>query len=281
MKTTHSLLLTLICSLFMFTNAYAGDSGLINFNLGKSPVSDSPVQPVSLFGCNETINTNVFWDTNNQIVGDIPYGKRRSKKSDKEYFVSKYYIASPPASRHQQKSNSKKSNSKNSKQKPPYIGLVTPDRFTFHGKKPAQIVYFDYRILKPTELKFVSIDYHHKNNAKNTCASLGVDSIPVNTQCSDFPWRNGALGASGIGDITKQSNRVFLPLIGEGKEKKPLNCTVSILDDIMLDHDVYFLDKDKRQVRTQSLTEHYINNQDMTLVCYRRDKKDIPIGCRP
>lgn len=266
--------LSIVSALLIFqlssVSTYAQGTGLVNFNLDKSPVANSPVQPVMIFGCNQTINTNLFWDTNNQIVGDIPYGHQQSD-SKKNYFISKYYIASPPVYRHS-------SNSKPSKQKPPYIGLVTPDNFTFTGEKPAQIVYFDYRVLKPTNLTFVEMDYHHKNENNQTCAKLGVDSIPVNTQCSDFPWRNGALGASGIGDITRESSKVFLPLVGE--KNKPLNCTVTILDDIMLDHDVYFLDKDNKTVRTQSLTEYHQKNEGMKMVCYERAKTDIPINCR-
>lgn len=246
----------------------AADSGIVNFNLGRSPIEDSPVQPVTLYGCNKVVNSNLFWNTDNQIVGHIPYGKYVSK-SKKPYYVSKYYIASPPAFRKGEKSNSKKQQ--------PYIGLVTPDSFTFHGEKPAQIVYFDYRILNPTYLTFVSVDYQHNNDKGETCEDLGVDLIPVNTTCADFPWRNGALGASGIGEITQKNNDIFLPLRKKGS--LPLQCDVTILDDILLDFEIFFMSKNSGKTKTVSLTEYHKRNKELKLLCFPRGKNNIPSGC--
>lgn len=269
LKTLVSTLLAISSVLFSTTSIADSSNGIINFNLGQSPVSDSPVQPVSLFGCNTVVNSDLFWGSENQVVGDIPYGPHTSE-SGKDYIVSKYYIASPPAFRKGSKPNSKKQQ--------PFIGLVTPDRFSFTGKKPAQIVYFNYRILKPTYLTFVTMDYHHQNTEGDTCKSLGADLIPVNTQCSDFPWRNGAQGASGIGDMTQKNNLVFLPLVGH--QQKPLQCDVTIIDDIILDYDIYFEKSDGSKSKTASLTKYHNADKAMKLICYKRAENDIPIGCR-
>ncbi|GAB4198186.1 MAG: hypothetical protein Tsb002_32930 [Wenzhouxiangellaceae bacterium] len=259
-----------IMLLSIITTAASAETGLVNFNLGKSPVADSPVQPVTLYGCNQTVESELFWGTDNQIVGDIPYGNHVSE-SGKAYHISKYYIVSPPAFR--------KAPEQGKAQKPPYIGLVTPDNFSFQGKQPAQIVYFDYRILKPTYLTYVTVDYNHKNDRGESCADLGVNLIPVNTQCHDFPWRNGAKGASGIGETTQSSNRIFLPLLKP--ESDPLQCDVTILNDILLDHEVFFVDHNKQQTTTVSLTEHHNNKQAIKLACYRRPANEAPAGCCP
>jgi len=139
-------------------------------------------------------------------------------------------------------------------------------------------VYFDYRILKPTYLKFIAADYSYTHPEGKSCKSLGVDAIPLNIQCSDFPWRNGALGASGIANITRENNKVFLPLLE--KDSKPLQCSVSILDDIILDHDIYFSGNDNKKTKTINLTEYHHKSAQMKLMCFKRQPNDIPSGCK-
>lgn len=257
-------------SFLLITIANAANTGVVSFNLGQSPVSDSPVQPVTLYGCNKTVNTDLFWDAENQVVGNLPYGWHQSE-SGKRYYVSQYYMASPPVFRKELKSDSTK--------KPPYIGLVTPDTFVFKGEKPAQIVYFDYRILEPTYLTYVPVDYRYKNENGDSCTSLGVDLIPINTQCENFPWRNGSLGAAGIGDITEKSHRIFLPLKGE--EEKALQCKATVLDDILLDHEVYFSGEGGEKKKTISLTDYHNRNNTIKLMCFRRPENVKPSGCLP
>ena len=268
-KIAFSLTLLIAC-VVSTTSAENDHKGIVSFNLGESPVSNSPVQPVTLYGCNQRVDSNLFWGAENQVVGNIPYGNYTSGLG-KDYYVSKYYISSPPVFRKGLKNNSKKQQ--------PFIGLVTPDSFSFTGAKPAQIVYFDYRILESTHLDFISVNYDSKNKGKNSCSTLGVDLIPLNIHCPDFPWRNGGVGASGIGDITQKNNHVFLPLIGD--DKKPLQCNVSILDDIVLHHDIYFLEEDGSKHKTVNLTKHYLNKKDINLVCQTRKKSDTPFGCQP
>lgn len=265
------ILLLLVSNAVSITpSCNAATTGLVNFNLGESPVSDSPIQAVTLYGCNEVIHSDLFWETDNQIIGNIPYGWRESE-SDKPYYISKYYIASPPVFR--------KESAPDAMRQRPYIGLVTPDNFIFNGNKPARIVYFDYRILQPTYLTHVAVDYDGENNDGLSCKDLGVDGIPVNTQCEDFPWRNGAEGAAGIGEVTAQNNRIFLPLAGE--QKTPLQCKVSILDDIILEHDIYFVTSDGKKTKTTDLTLHHNDGKAIKLICYQRPAGNRPPGCSP
>lgn len=245
-------------------NLIASDSGIVNFNLGKSPFAGSPPQPVTLYGCNTVIHSDLFWDSANQVVGGIPYGWQ----SDNSYYVSKYYMSSPPAFSDDQSA-------------PVYLGLVTPDRFTFEGMRPAQIVYFDYYILKPMYYTNIPVDYTHKPKGKKSCAELGVDIIPMNTSCADYPWRNGALGASGVGHManTKEKRNVVLPLLEQGKD--PLQCATAILDDIILNFDISFALPDGTTSKTVNLTDYFAprKNKTLALQCLPR-VEDIPTGCR-
>lgn len=241
-------------------------SGVINFNVGSSPTNYKPPQPVTLFGCNNTtFNTTVNWDTNNQVVVGVPYGFF-SSESGKNYFVSKYYIASPPAYR-----------SATDKQHP-VLGLVTPDRFVFLGKQPAQIVNLDYKILKPVYLHDVPVDFNYEEEGRKSCSKQKVTSIPINTVCKDFPWNIGTEGASGIGQLSSDGGTAFLPLLK--KESEPLNCDVTLLDDVVLDHQVYF-SSGRGLTKTVNLTELYKASQSMKLVCIPRERNDVPAGCAP
>lgn len=239
-------------------------SGFLNFNAGSSPVNSKSLQPVTLFGCNNTVfKTKIEWDARNQVIGDVPYGPHVSK-SGKRYFVSKYYVASPPAFRSV------------TDKEDPYIGLVIPDRFVFRGGRPAQIVNLDYKILKPTFLQDIPVDFNYSKDDIPSCNSQKVTSIPINTVCKDFPWNIGAEGASGIGQLTNDGGTAFLPFLH--KNKDPLNCDVTLLDDVLLDHEAYFL-SNRKLTKTVSLTALYEKSQMMKLVCIPRAPDDIPAGC--
>lgn len=267
--------LTLVMMLLTAMHAVAQSTqkqGWLNVNVGSSPtISDVP-QPVSLYGCNNTVvETQVYWDTQNQIIGAIPYGLRLSE-SGKEYVVSKYYIASPPAWRNKDQTESAAAK----KDAQPFIGLVTPDNFTFNGPKPAQIVDFDYRILMPTYLKNVPVDFNWSEDDILSCAEQGVTSIPINTVCPNFPWRIGAEGASGIGLLNTSGSTAFLPFLKPNSN--PLQCTTTLLRDIMLDHEVFFA-TDEGLVDTIDLTQYHTEQKAMRLVCIPRAEDDIPVGC--
>ena len=252
--------------------------GYVNFNLGSSPVNPSVRQPLTLLGCNTTLTTghtywndtaNLQWGVSNQVLPGVPYGWRNDGLSD--YYVSKYYMASPPVfvdtSNHQDTV---------------YIGLVLPDRFTFFGHTPVQIVHLDYTILERMYLHFIEINYDYFRWTNDfSCTDLGVDTIPMNIQCADFPWdpqglQVGGQGASGIAPVTKSNPAVFLPSAKANSDY--LTCTLTALDDVMLYHEVYF-DTPDGLSKTVSMNAAYEAQGDLNLVCFRR--AEPPAGCLP
>jgi len=264
----HLLWVSIACMLLTApVCAEHGQTGLINVNVGDSPTGYTPPQPVTLFGCNNTVfKSSVSWGTKNQVVGDIPYGHAISD-SGKPYFISQYYVASPPAYR-----------GPDNKQYP-FIGLVTPDRFIFKGERPAQIVDLDYRILRPTYLKDVPVDFNFKYNNK-TCNEQKVTAIPINTECKNFPWNIGALGASGIGQLSHDGGRAFLPFLGDNVD--PLQCNVTLLDDVVLAHEVYFYSAEglTKTINLTALEGASKKGENiMNLVCMPRAADDTPAGC--
>lgn len=240
--------------------------GIVTFNLNASPVEHASTQPVTLYGCNNTvIKTKLFWNAENQVLTNIPYGSYQSD-TGKSYYVAKYYILSPPVTRN------------SPDEKNPYVGLVTPDSFTFEGKKPAQIVNIDFRVFKPTYLHYIPIDFNYMHNGKS-CASQHVDSIPMNMHCKDFPWLNGAYGGSGIEMmINGKAPGAFLPMLEENKY--PLQCKATILDDVMLNTEVFFASPDgKTMTKTINVTKVYEKTDPIKLICIPRAPTDVPAGC--
>ena len=263
MKKALTLLALQIC-LASNLPAQTETTGLLSFNTGRSPVEAPAVQKVSLFGCHYTqVDADLFWDTEGQVVGHIPYGPHQS--DGKRFFLSKYYIASPPVFRHTEGAS-------------PFIGLVIPDRFSFQGPRPAQIVNLDYRILEPTYLHHVAADFDHEVEGLMTCREQGVESIPINTHCPDFPWRNGGLGAAGIGQLTADGGGAFVPSLE--KQGELLNCSVTLLDDVILEAEVFFDSDDSVDTKSMNLTELQKAGESMKLRCLPRQPGDIPAGCR-
>lgn len=259
----HSALF--ILSIFSTLPIYAAtqSSAVINFDLGRSPIANSTMQPVTLFGCNNTVaKTKLFWGVQNQTMTHIPYGNFKSQ-SGKPYTISKYYIVSPEVAYAQS-------------DKPVYIGLVTPDRIIFHGKNPARIVNLDYRILRPVYLQNVPVNFNYQYHGKS-CADQGMTSIPINTHCGNFPWNNGALGASGIGLLSVHPASTAFLLMRK-KNKDPLQCRVTLLDDVVLDHEVFFATKNGKS-KTINLTRLYNESKPMNLICIPRKLADTPAGC--
>lgn len=247
----------------------ADQDGRINFNVNKVPTKTSQPQPVSLFGCNYTrTNISLSWGKDNQVVSRIPYGNQKSA-SGKEYFARKYYMAAPPVP--PKPAPDQKTN----------IGLMTPDRFTFKGEKAGQIVDLDYQILKPTYLSHVDVDYNYNSTKNsNSCRDLKVNYIPIDIHCPEFPWKNGAFGASGIGFFkdTDNQRRIFVPTL-EKHGKSPLQCHATALDDIILDYEIFFETAEGKS-KAVDLTEFMISKKTIPLICEPRAITDIPPGCR-
>ncbi|MFT6947719.1 MAG: hypothetical protein ACJARP_002147 [Vicingaceae bacterium] len=285
---TKLLVLNAIC-LLLFASSTAQEAELIeptgayvNFDLKKAPNPNYGRQELSLYGCNTEVTTrsrywnrdiNLQWGVDNQIFNEVPFGEQL--KDGRSYYVSKYYMASPPVMK--MPYNGKKVN----------IGLVLPDHFTLFGDNPAQMVRLDYSVLEPVYLNYIKVNYDTITNTGKSCTQLGVNLVPLNIECKDFAWREdgptpNARGASGVARIKNEAsqNQVFLPSYQDND--KYLNCSLTILDDIMLKHDVSFLKEDGSLVKSINLTEYYSINAmkgtEIQLVCKARTVP--PSGCK-
>ena len=277
------------------TTKNVSQTGYVNFNLGKSPVSPSSPQEMSLYGCNTHIQikttdsvlvevggdstwynkSSLVWGKDNQVLSGIPYGSQGSGSGS--YYVSKYYMASPPVMQ-------TKVSKKNKKDTIANIGLVIPDRFTFFGETPVQIVHLNYTILEPVYLNYVGINYDYVHKKQKTCSELGVDLVPLNIQCSDFKWQDkngitGAEGASGIARIwnVDQQRQVFLPSYASDSTDF-LDCELTIMDDIIKDYEVFFAVSKDSISKSISLTKVHSEAEEIKLYCRKRTN-GLPPGC--
>ena len=263
------------------------ENGYVNFNLAPEPILNAGRQELSLYGCNTQISTrdiefngatNLEWGKDNQIYPNVPYGWREDQR--KRYFISKYYMASPPV-QHLLDQGAQ------SDDQLVDIGLVIPDRFTFFGEKPVQIVHLNYSILQHVYLNFVDVDFDYKYGVNPSLNELGVDFVPINIQCPDFAWSDpktgskleGAKGASGIGRLRSEdgTSKVFLPSYKPDSEF--LDCQITILDDILLHFEVFFVTEHGLK-KTMNLTEFHTRFPEGKIKLFARQRVDLPAGCR-
>lgn len=265
----------------------------MNFNLGTTTIADKGDHTITLFGCNTSITANskywngptkFQWKKSNQVLSGIPFGSQVDSATGKSYYISKYYIASPPVFKLD------KSNSLNSKTIYD-IGLVTPDEFRYDGKSPVQMVYLDYNILKPMHVDYIDVKFDKSFD------SLHVDYVPFRVECFDFPWIDtkhikNAKGGSGIGSLKKGTlqDKLFLPYYSEKIPKKDepeyirkyLDCEVTILNDILLNYKVLFkIDGSLKE--SINLKDYFFSSQkkdSLRIIAIPRDSLSIPCGCK-
>ena len=292
--TALTISLLLLCSGTMAQNTYQPDTtGYINFNLRGSTLPHAKHHMLTLCGCNTKITVDgtfwqgpkkgLLWNDTNQVLSGVPAGRQFDTTAKDSFYVSKYYIASPPVFR----KNAKLTHETDTIYD---IGLVTPDVFTFNGEKPAQMVYMDYSILKPMYIKYIKVIMD------STFDSLGVDYVPFKVECPNFPWFNAngikdAKGASGIGVLNKSSNdtsQLFLPYYyvkdtgskhGNDSTKKYLDCQVTILNDILFHREIFFM---VNGVKSSHINLRHYNaakqKPQISLHCIYR--KELPAGCK-
>ncbi|MCA6363112.1 MAG: hypothetical protein IM638_08735 [Bacteroidetes bacterium] len=283
-----------VIALFIFTShvnvqnpANPSETAFVNFSLGSNSMSSTAPHSVTLYGCNTIISGNGYlWNTANQVLSGIPYGWQTDTINGKptKYYVSKYYISSPPVF------DVKKENDPGTLYD---IGLVIPDEFELAGKKPVQLVYLNYNILKPVQIKYfdVSFDQSFKEN--------GQDVVPFKVACADFPWLDknkiaGAEGASGIGSLDTNSGkpeRLFLPYYTTVSQPAGnslpltdttfLDCRVTILNDILLYNEVFFVLEAKSGKKTYatSINLKDFKDEDITITLHCKKRKSPPCGC--
>jgi hypothetical protein len=217
------------------------------------------------------------WNTSNQVLSNVPFGFQKDAVTQEEFYVSKYYIASPPVF---------KKGGQNDPNTLYDIGIVTPDQFVFEGKKPVQMVYMDYNILQPMYIEYIDIEF------ESSFENVGYGLVPFKVECRDFPWIsangiNNAQGASGIGALRKDSTnigRLFLPYYYENNPeqqnstitvKNYLDCEVTILNDILFNYEVYFVVNGelKTSINLKDLKNEKIKFRSV----YR---EELPEGCK-
>ncbi|MDH7447140.1 hypothetical protein [Aquimarina sp. 2201CG14-23] len=269
--------------------------GYVNFNVGTSkikPQKEYKHQGVTLFGCNTIIsNKNIEnwsaapngleWHKKNQVFTNLPYGYQIDKKTNAPYYVSKYYIASPPVFHRDEKGKPNKNTEYD-------IGIATPNEFVFEGDKPVQQVYLDYDILKLMKIKYIPVVFDASFDLWK------VDIVPFKVECKDFPWLDKELyseakGASGIGSLNRKIpplTRLFLPYyedawtINEGKQF--LDCEVTILNDILFHHEIYFKinGEKKYSINLKDFYNNHKNDTKMEITLYCEYRDELPCGCK-
>lgn len=265
--------------------------GYVSFTLAGTTLKNSGETTVTLFGCNtKLINSKsnwhgpkkLKWNRSNQVLSGVPFGAKHDSATNKPYYISKYYVASPPILELDKTGKINENTMYD-------IGVVVPDEFRFDGKGPAQNIFFDYTILKPMHVTYFDIDFGGYD-----------DYIPFRVESNDLPWIDtdkiqNATGASGIGSLKAgtHADQLFLPYYYEEestsyentqKKKIILNTTVTILNDVLLHHKILFKKKNDSLVETINLTELYDpnkkKNETIQFVVQKRDSLDIPAGCR-
>jgi hypothetical protein len=302
MKSSNRLLMPICITLsFLTFNCTAQDKteedkvrsgpAYINLSLEKAPAANAGRHELSLYGCNTEVTTrnrswngkkNLEWGVDDQVMTGVPHGWQETR-GGRKYYVSKYYMASPPVF------DTLNKGYRDQIQRA-IIGLVIPDQFTLFGERPVQKVNLDYTILEPVFLNYVGVDYDYVDEQGNPSASdLGLNLVPLNIQCKDFRWLNNgdtyaimnARGASGIARIKneKGQRQVFLPSYKPNGEDC-LDCEITILDDILMDHEVFFV-HDDRLVKTISLTDFYKTyGSEKKIQLFCRLREELPAGCR-
>lgn len=279
MKTTarFAVLIHLALTLPLETSAQSipyGSVGSIGILMENTSVPATKKQGLTLLGCNTRIDTAVapLWGRDTwQTISNIPFGPQ----SDAElpYFVSKYYLASPPIIAQTNKCGTLYD-----------IGLVLPDQFNLSITNPKQKIIFNYDTLQPMKVHYLPVTYDQ--------SQCQYKYVPINIECDDFPSISGKpVGGTGIGTLTvKDSSRLFLPYACDtlsGVSSKPLNCVVTILNDIIPDYKLSFDVDEKYCAASETSPCQSINlrklfadgETNVKIICNTRTSEDIAEGC--
>ena len=115
--------------------------------------------------------------------------------------------------------------------------------------------------------------------------SVKSDLVPFNIQCKDFKWIDkndimDAKGASGIGRIRNEDGQRQFFVPSYLPDSLCLDCEMTILDDILKDHEVYFAFGDSLS-KKMNLTDFHENTpkKKVDLFCLTREN-GLPPGCK-
>ncbi|WP_395375946.1 hypothetical protein [Marinicella sp. W31] len=262
----------------------AGKTARVTFT-GTAPEKyETNKQPLEMYACNNTsIVHNIAWGEKNPKT--IPYG--RQVKDGKEYFISKYYIASPPLP------------NKFVSKEPLILGVLSKDHFTLDRADQNVDIFMDYQLLKPIHLAFLPVVYTRNESEAEYCLEKNIHKIPINIRCPEFNYtqygkektgKSIGLG-KGIGQLKMKSQAgelvaegdLFIP-IDKDTKKALENCTVEIVNDIILDHQIYFGSAQNHHQKinlTQAYKAYKLNEEHVTLYCKARPENEPASGCGP
>jgi len=261
-----------------FSFSAASESAYVNLTGAAPSEYENKKQPLTIYACDNTeIHTEMKWKERN--IRKIPFGWHR--KGDKDFFISKYYIASPPLP-----------NSFSAGQ-PLTLGVLSVDHFSINKHDERVDVFMDYKRLKPIELGYLTVDYSANSHDSKSCIDKNINVIPINIRCPSFRYTKG--NKTGLGKGIAQLSRnvvngrlshhgqLFIPLEIETKQALK-GCTVEVLNDIILDHQIYFDTSDGPKTKinlTKAYHAYKDKNRAVNLFCRSREKNQPPSGCRP
>lgn len=281
MKPTAFIILSLLC----FNATGQTNQHIIVDLTGTAPdqyLGDQ--QPLTVFTCGgQAFEHHMKWQQNNPIK--LPYGWQG--EGEDRYFISQYYIASPPLP------NQFVANT------PLILGVLSEDHFAVNEPEKEVSVLMDYRLLEPVKLGFMPVNYAGVSQT-DSCVDLKVNHIPINIRCPRFtytPYGRDKTGKTkglgkGIGLLSRKpleggglsdEGQLFIPLDPES-EVALEGCEVEVVNDILSDHLVYF-DTALGPRQTLDLSEAYrffLNaGKPVGLSCQLRPEDQPAAGCRP
>jgi len=287
MKTAHLIFILFTFCIISCTNNKPQIR--VNFT-GTAPAQYlNDKQPLTVFTCGGgAYQHHMGWTGDNPI--ELPYGWQGN--GDGRYFISQYYIASPPLP------------NQFVAKTPLILGVLSQDHFTVDDPTATVEVFMDYRLLEPIKLGFMPVDYTGGVNTlaqgAASCLDLGVNQIPINIRCPEFTYtaygrsvtgRETGLG-KGIGLLSRKTDKAGL-MLDEGQLFIPLDpntdvpldqCSVELVNDVLPDHQVYF-DTDRGLEQTLDLSAAYQafkhSGQQVGLYCRMRPADQPAAGCQP
>ncbi len=270
----------------VFTTLYSCASGTARINFtGAAPQKyEGDKQPLSLFACNNTsIAHSIEWGKENPLT--VPFG--RQVKEGQEYFISKYYIASPPLP------------NKFVANHPLILGVLSEDHLVLDRTNQRVDVFMDYQLLKPIKLAFIPVNYTSNEREVKSCVDQNINKVPINIRCPEFNYtshgqqttgQSTGLG-KGIGQLLRKTiagelttvGDLFIPLDLETEEA--LNgCTVEIVNDIILEHQVFFGSAAAHHEKidlTKAYHAYKQSKKHVNLYCKVRPVNEPAAGCNP
>ena len=282
---------TSILIVFTIQLSCAGKTARVSFT-GEAPkIYQDHKQPLTMYACNDTtISHSIEWGKNNPKT--IPFGPQN--KGDEIFFISKYYIASPPLP------------NQFVADAPLILGVLSEDHFTLNNANQKVDIFMDYQLLKAIQLGFIPVNYASNEAMMSGEANLSycmkeqINKIPINIRCPEFNYteygkkttgKANGLG-KGIAQLARVKNKVgglttkgqlFIPLDVQTKEVLK-ECTVEILNDIILEHQIYFGTAEKYHEKidlTQAYQTYKYSGEPVSLYCKARPNNEPAEGCNP